>query len=77
MISKDFSRLVVVAFVIAAPIAWYALDTFLERYPYRISIPWWTFPLAGGLAFSLAIGIVGMQAFRAAVDNPVKSLRSE
>jgi len=77
MISKDFSRLVIVAFVIAAPLAWYALDTFLERYPYRISIPWWTFPLVGGFAFMMAIGIVGMQAFKAAVDNPVKSLRSE
>ena len=77
MISKDFSRLVLVAFVIAAPVAWYLLDSFLERYPMRISIPWWTFPLAGGFAFIMAIGIVGMQAFKAAVDNPVKSLRSE
>ncbi len=77
MISKDFSRLVVLAFLISAPLAWYALDTFLERYPYRISIPWWTFPLAGGFAFFMAIGIVSMQAFKAAVDNPVKSLRSE
>ena len=77
MISKDFSRLVLVAFVIAAPVAWYFLDSFLERYPMRISIPWWTFPLAGGFAFIMAIGIVGMQAFKAAVDNPVKSLRSE
>jgi ABC-type antimicrobial peptide transport system permease subunit len=77
MISKDFSRLVLVAFVIAAPIAWYFLDSFLERYPMRISIPWWTFPLAGGFALIMAIGIVGMQAFKAAVDNPVKSLRSE
>lgn len=77
MISKDFSRLVLVAFVVAAPIAWYFLDSFLERYPMRISIPWWTFPLAGGFAFIMAIGIVGVQAFKAAVDNPVKSLRSE
>ncbi len=77
MISRDFSRLVIMAFIISAPIAWYAMDSFLERYPYRVDIPWWTFPLAGGLAFILAIGIVSMQALRAAVDNPVKSLRSE
>lgn len=77
MISKDFTRLVMVAFIVAAPVAWYFLDSFLERYPERISIPWWTFPLAGGFALILAIGIVSMQAFRAAVDNPVKSLRSE
>ncbi len=77
MISKDFSRLVLVAFIVAAPLAWYFLDSFLERYPMRISIPWWTFPLAGGFAFIMAIAIVGLQAFKAAVDNPVKSLRSE
>ncbi len=77
MISKDFTKLVLLAFVVSAPAAWYAMDSFLERYPYRIDIPWWTFPLAGGLAFFLAIGIVSLQAFRAAVDNPVKSLRSE
>lgn len=77
MISKDFTKLVLLAFLVAAPIAWYAMDSFLERYPYRIDIPWWTFPLAGGLAFFLAIGIVSLQALRAAVDNPVKSLRSE
>lgn len=77
MISKDFTRLVLFAFLVAAPIAWYAMDTFLERYPYRISIPWWTFPLAGAVAFLLAVGIVSAQAFKAAIDNPVKSLRSE
>jgi len=77
MISRDFTRLVLVAFIIAAPVAWYAMDTFLQRYPYRISIPWWVFVLAGGFAFILAIGIVGLQVYRAAIDNPVKSLRSE
>ncbi|MEP2667610.1 MAG: ABC transporter permease [Cyclobacteriaceae bacterium] len=77
MISKDFSKLVFVSFVIAAPIAWYFLDSFLERYPIRIAIPWWTFPVAGFFALIMAIGIVGMQAYKAAVDNPVKSLRSE
>ena len=77
MISKDFSKLVLVSFIIAAPIAWYFLDSFLERYPIRIAIPWWTFPVAGFFALIMAIGIVGMQAYKAAVDNPVKSLRSE
>ncbi|MEQ8363698.1 MAG: ABC transporter permease [Cyclobacteriaceae bacterium] len=77
MISRDFSKLVMVSFVIAAPIAWYFLDSFLERYPIRIAIPWWTFPVAGFFALIMAIGIVGMQAYKAAIDNPVKSLRSE
>ncbi|MEQ9413265.1 MAG: FtsX-like permease family protein, partial [Cyclobacteriaceae bacterium] len=77
MISRDFSKLVMVSFVIAVPIAWYFLDSFLERYPIRIAIPWWTFPVAGFFALIMAIGIVGMQAYKAAIDNPVKSLRSE
>lgn len=77
MISRDFTKLVLVAFVIAAPIAWHFLDSFLDRYPIRIAIPWWTFPLAGCLALIMAVGIVSLQAYKAAIDNPVKSLRSE
>ena len=77
MISKDFTRLVVVAFVIAAPVAWYFLDSFLDRYPIRIAIPWWTFPVAGLFALAMAIAIVSLQAYKAAINNPVKSLRSE
>ena len=77
MVAKDFTRLVALAFFISAPMAWYFMDSFLERYPYRIAIPWWVFPLAGAVAFFLAIGIVGLQALRAATANPVKSLRSE
>lgn len=77
LISKDFTKLVAIAFVVAAPLAWYFLDSFLERYPIRISIPWWTFLMAGGFTFALAVAIVSLQAFKAAVDNPVKSLRSE
>ncbi len=77
MVASDFTRLVALAFIISAPIAWYFMDSFLERYPYRIAIPWWVFPLAGAIAFFLAIGIVSLQALKAAVANPVKSLRSE
>ncbi|MEQ9593092.1 MAG: ABC transporter permease [Cyclobacteriaceae bacterium] len=77
MISRDFTKLVLVAFMIAAPIAWYLLDNFLERYPIRIDIPWWTFPIAGAFALGLAVTIVSLQAFKAAVDNPIKALRTE
>lgn len=77
MVATDFTRLVALAFIISAPIAWYFMDSFLERYPYRIAIPWWVFPLAGAIAFFLAIGIVSLQALKAAAANPVKSLRSE
>lgn len=77
LISKDFSKLVIVAFIIASPITWWLLNQFLEQYPYRISISWWVLPLAGLSVLILAIAIVGTQAMRAASTNPVHSLRSE
>ena len=77
LISRDFSRLVIVAFIIASPIAWWLMNNFLERYPYRISIAWWVLPIAGIGALVVANLIVGTQAMRAARNNPVDSLRSE
>lgn len=77
LISKDFSRLVIVGFLISGPIAWWFLNNFLERYPYRISIMWWILPLAGASALLLALIIVSTQALRAARANPSNSLRSE
>ncbi len=77
LISKDFSRLVIFAFILSAPIAWWFLNTFLERYPYHITIVWWMLPLAGLSALVLALLIVSTQALKAAVGNPANSLRSE
>ena len=77
LISKDFSRLVLFAFLVSAPIGWWALSKFLERYPYRVEISWWILLSAGVIAFVLAILIVSTQALRAAISNPVNSLRSE
>jgi putative ABC transport system permease protein len=77
LLTKDFSRLVIVAFIIATPIAWWAITDFLTQYPIRIEIPLWVFPLAGLLALALTIIIVSTQAFRAAKANPSQSLRSE
>jgi putative ABC transport system permease protein len=77
LISKDFSRLVIFGFLISAPIAWWFLNNFLERYPYRTEIVWWMLPLAGLSALVLALLIVSTQALKAAVSNPVESLRSE
>ncbi len=77
LISKDFSRLVIFAFFISAPIAWWSLNNFLERYPYRITITWWMLPLAGLSALTLALIIVSTQALKAAMGNPVDSLKSE
>lgn len=77
LMSRDFSKLVVVAFLISAPISWWMLDTYLQRYTYRIDIPWWVFPLTGVISLIFALVIVSTQALRAARANPVKSLRSE
>ena len=77
LISKDFSKLVLAAFVISAPIGWWYLNSFLERYPYRVQVSWWVLLIAGASALLLALIIVSTQALRAAMSNPVKSLRSE
>ena len=77
MISKDFSRLVIISFLIAAPAAWYLLDKYLDRYPLRINLEWWVFALVGLVTMLFAIVIVANQAFRAARSNPVNSLRNE
>jgi putative ABC transport system permease protein len=77
LLSIDFIRLVVVAFAIAAPIAWYAMNRWLEGYTYRITIGWAVFALAGVLAVFIAVLTVSFQAIRAAMANPVRSLRSE
>ena len=77
LMSKDFSRLVLVAFLISSPVAWWLLTTFLERYPVRITIPWWVFPVTGMVALAFASAIVSTQALRAARANPANSLRNE
>lgn len=77
LISKDFAKLVIVAFVVSTPIAWYLLNRYLDRYPIRIEIVWWIFPLAGLIALVFALIIVTNQARKAALANPVNSLRNE
>ena len=77
LLSKDFSKLVLLAFIISAPLAWWLTDNFLQQYQIRIAMPLWVFPVAGIASLLLTLIIVGTQAFRAAVNNPVKSLRSE
>ena len=77
LLSVDFIRLVLIAFVIAAPIAWYAMNRWLADYSYRIPIGWVVFALAGGLAVAIALLTVSFQAVRAAYTNPVECLRSE
>jgi ABC-type antimicrobial peptide transport system permease subunit len=77
LLSKDFLKLVIISFLIAAPIAWWAMNSWLQSYTYRISIQWWVFALAGILSVIIAILTVSYQAIKAAIANPVKSLRSE
>ena len=73
----DFLKLVIIAMVIATPIAWYAMNRWLADYTYRISIGWGTFIIAGLLAVVIAMLTVSFQAVKAATANPVKNLRSE
>jgi ABC-type antimicrobial peptide transport system permease subunit len=77
LLSKDFLRLVVWSIVIASPIAWWAMNSWLRTYPYHIAIEWWVFAMAGFLSILVAMVTVSFQAIKAAVANPVKSLRSE
>ena len=77
MLSKDFTKLVFIASVIAFPVAWFAMDKWLEDFTYRIKLSWWMFALAGGAALMIALITISFQAIKAAVANPVKSLRTE
>jgi putative ABC transport system permease protein len=77
MLSKDFLRLVFISFVIAVPVAWWAMNNWLQDFAYRITIGWWIFIAAGAIAFLIAFITVSSQAIKAALANPVKSLRTE
>ncbi len=77
LLSKDFLKLVLTALVIAIPIAWYTMNQWLQDFAYRIDIPWWIFAIAGILSIGIALLTVSFQAVKAALANPVKSLRSE
>ena len=77
MIAKDFLKLVFIASVLAFPIAWWAMHKWLQDFAYRVGISWWVFVIAGLAAVSIALITVSFQAIKAAVANPVKSLRTE
>ncbi|HEY0897014.1 MAG TPA: FtsX-like permease family protein, partial [Sphingobacteriaceae bacterium] len=77
LLSKDFLKLVGISFLVAAPVAWWAMHNWLEDYTYRVEIRWWVFLVAGLLSILIAILTVSYQAIRAATANPVRSLRSE
>jgi putative ABC transport system permease protein len=77
LLSADFLKLVLIAFIIAVPVSWYFMNLWLKDFAYRIDIGWWVFALAGALALVIAMLTVSFQAIRAALMNPVTSLRTE
>ena len=77
LLSKDFLKLVLVAIVIAIPIGWYGMNKWLQAFAYRIPIEWWVFLAAGLIAVMIALMTISFQSIRAAVANPIKSLRTE
>ena len=77
LLSKDFLKLVIIAAIIAFPVAWWAMHKWLQDFAYRINIGWWIFLVSGAIAMVIALLTVSFQAIKAAVANPVKSLRTE
>ena len=77
LLTKQFTRWVLIANLIAWPVAWYVMNKWLQNFAYRIDMSWWMFVLAGGLALVIALLTVSTQAIRAATANPVESLRYE
>jgi putative ABC transport system permease protein len=77
LIAKDFLALVIIATIIASPIAWYMANKWLQDFAYRINIQWWVFIITGAVALLVAAITVSIQSTKAALANPVKSLKSE
>jgi putative ABC transport system permease protein len=77
LLAKEFIGLVLLAILMARPIGWYSMNRWLQDFSYRISIGWWVFPVAGIAVLIIAILTIGFQAIKAALANPVKSLRTE
>lgn len=77
LFAKDFLKLILIAFLIASPLAWLAMHKWMESFAYKTAISWWIFAAAGSLSVVIAFIIMSYEAFKAALTNPVKSLRSE
>jgi putative ABC transport system permease protein len=77
MLNKDIVKWVIIAYVIACPIAWYAMHKWLENFAYKTNLSWWIFALAGLMALVIALVTVSWQSWRAATRNPVEALRYE
>ena len=77
LLSKDFLKLVCIAIIVASPVAYYLMNSWLQDFAYRVNISWWIFVVAGTIALLIALLTVSFQAIKAAMSNPVKSLRTE
>lgn len=77
LLSKDFIKLLLLSICIASPIAWWSMNKWLQDFAYRISIGWWMFAAVGAICLLIALVTISFQVIKAAVANPVKSLRAE
>jgi ABC-type antimicrobial peptide transport system permease subunit len=77
LLSSEFLVLVVIAMLIAIPVAWYSMNSWLQNFAYHTPVQWWIFALSGGIIIFIALATVSFQAAKAALVNPIKSLRSE
>ena len=77
MLNREFLTLIVIAFIFACPIAWYAMHKWLQNFAYKAGLSWWVFAAAGAVAISVALLTVSWQSWRAATRNPVEALRYE
>jgi putative ABC transport system permease protein len=77
LLAQDFIKLVFIAIIIATPIAWFAMHSWLQAFAYRVNLSWWVFVAAGVIAVVIAFATISIQSVKAALTNPVKSLRSE
>ena len=77
LLSKNFLKLILLSAIVAFPLAWWAMHLWLEDFAYRVNIGWWIFILAGASALMIALITISFQAIKAAIANPIKSLRTE
>jgi putative ABC transport system permease protein len=77
LLSKSFLKLILLSAIVAFPLAWWAMHTWLQDFAFRVNMGWWIFILAGASALLIALTTISFQAIKAAIANPIKSLRTE
>jgi len=77
LLSRDFVLLVVISFLISIPLSWYFMHGWLQNYHYRAALSWWIFLAAGAGSLAITMAVVSFQAIKAALTNPIRSLRTE